>query len=276
MILWRSLLSKLEIIFCVNALIPFSGVRKGQRIILSACILLLMAGCAARNVSYRHSPEVRGPELARMGYTIQAGAFAKVENAARLTEVLRGQGVDATYFAAGKRLYKVRIGNYSSRARAQSKAESLRQAGIIQDYYIVSPGEYAAARKDYSRAELGEGLVKTARSFIDVPYLWGGTGIEGGFDCSGLTMTVYQLNGLDLPRTSLAQVEMGSPVARDHLAKGDLVFFHAKNGEKVSHVGIYAGDDLFIHAPGRGKKIRLDSLSGRYFRESFAGGRSYI
>jgi cell wall-associated NlpC family hydrolase len=210
-----------------------------------------------------------------MAYTIQAGAFAKVENAARLTEVLRGQGVNATYFAAEKSLYKVRIGNYPSRTLAQSKAESLRQAGIIQDYYIVSPGEYTAARKGSSRAELGEELVKTARSFIDVPYLWGGTG-EQGFDCSGLTMTVYQLNGLDLPRNSLAQVEMGSPVARDHLAKGDLVFFHANNGEKVSHVGIYAGDDLFIHAPGRGKKIRQDSLSGRYFRERFAGGRSYI
>ncbi|MDP2268840.1 MAG: NlpC/P60 family protein [Deltaproteobacteria bacterium] len=211
-----------------------------------------------------------------MNYTIQAGAFAKVENAARLTEVLRGQGVDATYFAAEKGLYKVRIGNYPSRTTAQSKAESLRQAGIVQDYYIVSPSEYAAARKDYSRAELGEELVKTARSFIDVPYLWGGASAEEGFDCSGLTMTVYQLNGLDLPRTSLEQIEMGRPVARDHLAKGDLVFFHAKNGEKVSHVGIYAGDDRFIHAPGRGKKIRQDSLSGRYFQERFAGARSYL
>lgn len=235
-----------------------------------------MAGCAARHVPYSHPPEVTVKELTRMNYTIQAGAFAKVENAARLTEVLRGQGVDATYFAAEKGLYKVRIGNYPSRTVALSKAESLRQAGIIQEYFIVSPSEYAAARKGSSRADLGNELVKTARSFIDVPYLWGGTDVEGGFDCSGLTMTVYQLNGLDLPRTSLDQVEMGRPVARDHLAKGDLVFFHAKNDGKVTHVGIYAGDNLFIHAPGRGKKIRQDSLSGRYFRERFAGGRSYI
>jgi hypothetical protein len=260
MILWRSLTGKSAIIYCF----------------LPACLLLLMAGCAARKVSYPQPPEVMGKELARMAYTIQAGAFAKVENAARLTEVLRGQGVDATYFAAEKGLYKVRIGNYPTRTAAQNKAESLRQAGIIQEFYIVSPGEYAVARKDRGRAELGEELVKTARSFIDIPYLWGGASAEDGFDCSGLTMTVYQLNGLDLPRTSLLQVEMGRPVARDHLAKGDLVFFHTQNGEKVSHVGIYAGDDLFIHAPGRGKKIRQDSLSGRYYRERFAGARSYI
>jgi cell wall-associated NlpC family hydrolase len=260
MILWRSLLGKSSIIFYV----------------LPTCLLLLMAGCAARNVSYRQPPEVKGKELARMAYTIQAGAFAKVENAARLTEVLSGQGVDATYFAAEKGLYKVRIGNYPTRTAAQNKAQSLKQAGIIQEFYIVSPGEYAVARKDHGSAELGEELIKTARTFIDVPYLWGGTSAEDGFDCSGLTMTVYQLNGLDLPRTSLSQIEMGRPVARDHLAKGDLVFFHTNNGRKVSHVGIYAGDDLFIHAPGRGKKIRQDSLSGRYYQERFAGARSYI
>ena len=260
MILWRFLPRKAAIVACV----------------LHMGLLLLMIGCASRNVAHRQPPEVKVKGLTRMAYTIQAGAFAKVENAARLTEVLRRQGIDATYFAAENRLYKVRIGNYPSRTVAQSQAESLRQAGIIQDYYIVSPGEYAAARKDYSRAELGEELVKTARSFIGVPYLWGGTGVEGGFDCSGLTMTVYQLNGLDLPRTSLAQVEMGNPVVQEDLAKGDLVFFHSKNGGKVSHVGIYAGDGLFIHAPGRGKKIRLDSLSRWYFREHFAGGRSYI
>lgn len=258
--LWRFWSGKLKIIYCV----------------LPASILLLMAGCATRNVAYRPPPEAKGRELARMAYTIQAGAFAKVENAARLTEVLRAQGVDATYFTAAKSLYKVRIGNYPSRTVAQSKAESLRQTGIIQEYYIVSPGEYAAARKGYSRAELGDELVKTARSFIDVPYLWGGVGVEGGFDCSGLTMTVYQLNGLDLPRTSLEQVEVGRPVAREHLAKGDLVFFNIQNGRKVSHVGIYAGDDRFIHAPGRGKKIRYDFLSGRYYRERFADGRSYL
>ena len=244
--------------------------------LLLVCILLPMAGCTTRTVPSGPFPEQRAKELARMAYTIQAGAFAKVENAARLTEILRAQALDATYFAAEKGLYKVRIGNYPSRAVAQSKAESLKQAGIIQDYYIVSPGEYAVARKGYNRAELGEELVKTARSFIDVPYLWGGTGSDGGFDCSGLTMTVYQLNGFDLPRASLAQVEMGRPVARDQLAKGDLVFFQGNRGGKISHVGIYAGNDFFIHAPGRGKKIRLDSLSGRYYREHYAGGRSYI
>jgi cell wall-associated NlpC family hydrolase len=60
-------------------------------------------------------------------------------------------------------------------------------------------------------------IVKTARSFIGLPYLWGGSSPESGFDCSGLAMAVYHLNGLDLPRSSREQFESGSPVERDEL-----------------------------------------------------------
>ncbi len=248
--------------------------RKGRLIALSL-VLLMVAGCAARTPPSRPSPEAGNKELARMGYTIQAGAFARVENASRLTDFLLQQGLEATYFVAGKGLYKVRFGNFPTRAAARERAESLRTAGVIGDYYIVSPDDYAAAKKGYDASGLREDLVKTARSFVGVPYLWGGTDGEQGFDCSGLTMTVYQLNGFNLPRTSLEQAERGSEVVRERLTKGDLVFFQTGR-EKISHVGIYIGDNLFIHAPGRGKKIRTDSLTARYFRECFVGARSYF
>ncbi len=247
-----------------------------KRIILPVCIILILAGCAARTAPYRHLPEAKGRELARMGYTVQVGAFSNVQNASRLTEVLRRQGIEATYFVAEKGLYKVRLGNFLSRTAALSKAESLRAAGFIDDFYIVSPGEYAVAKKEYDGAYLREELVKTARNFIGVPYLWGGADADRGFDCSGLTMTVYQLNGLDLPRTSLEQVEAGFPVARDQLSRGDLVFFRTVGKGKVSHVGVYAGDGIFIHAPGKGKKIRQDSLSAKFYQERYAGGRCYL
>jgi hypothetical protein len=245
------------------------------RVTALVMVVLVVAGCGQRRV-YRPPPK-DGKQLARMGYTIQAGAFSLVENAARLTELLCDHGLDATYFVARKGLYKVRFGNFSSKSGASEKAESLKSAGIIEEYYIVGPDEYAAAkRQQYGTLYLREEIIKTARSFVGVPYLWGGASVDTGFDCSGLTMTVYQLNGLDLPRSSREQYETGIPVEQELLLKGDLVFFATSGDDKASHVGVYAGDGRFIHAPGRGKTIRMDSISGSYFRKKYLGGRSYL
>ena len=190
-----------------------------------------------------------------MGYTIQAGAFANAENGALLTRSLQEKGLDATYFLAGG-LYKVRFGNFPTKELARARAEEIRQAGLIEEFYIVSPEEYPVAKgAESGEAYLREELVRSARSFLGVPYLWGGASMETGFDCSGLTMTVYQLSGLDLPRTSREQFMAGNPVELSSLEKGDLVFF-APGGEKISHVGIYTGNGQFIHAPERGSGSR--------------------
>jgi cell wall-associated NlpC family hydrolase len=88
-------------------------------------------------------------------------------------------------------------------------------------------------------------------------------------------MAAYRLNGLDLPRSSAEQYEKGEPVDRGDLEKGDLVFFSGAGG-KINHVGIYAGDGRFVHAPGRGKTVRYDSLDLPYFRDTYRGARSYV
>jgi hypothetical protein len=217
-----------------------------------------------------------GKAPARLGFTIQAGAFARAENAARLTRFLQETGVLATYFVARRGLYKVRFGNFPTKDLARARAEELRAAGVIAEFYIVSPEQYSVTKRaERGEAYLREELVRTARSFLGVPYLWGGTSAETGFDCSGLAMAVYQLNGLELPRSSWEQFTTGLPVERASLAKGDLIFF-AGEGDKVSHVGIYAGNGLFIHAPGKGKRILTDSIAKEYFSRMFLGARSYL
>ncbi len=212
-----------------------------------------------------------------MGYTIQVGAFAKVENAARLADGLRRRGLNAIYYVSHRDLYKVRFGNYPTREAARQRAERLQATGMIDEFYIVSPDAYAVANQDkYGTSFLRGELVKTAETFIGVPYLWGGNSVDTGFDCSGLTMTVYQLNGLDLPRHSGDQFETGMPVAREELQPGDLIFFHTRGNGKITHVGIFVGEDQFIHAPGTGKTIRRDFLSSAYYRTRYVGGRSYL
>lgn len=240
-------------------------------------VVLFLQACTTRGKQVRPPTRLPKRQLAVMGYTIQAGAFAYVENAVRLTEKLKDQSLDATYFKAGDGLFKVRFGNYATKELARQRALSLRQAGVIEEFYIVRPEEYAVARrKQYGDEYLRQSLVNSARDFIGVPYLWGGISAETGFDCSGLTMTVYQLNGLDLPRHSATQYDAGEPVDRNDLQKGDLVFFKTRGRGIISHVGIYIGNGRFIHAPSRGKNIRIDSLSDEYYGARYVGSRNYL
>ncbi|HOD35301.1 MAG TPA: NlpC/P60 family protein [Syntrophales bacterium] len=247
-------------------------------IFLLLLCLVILGGCAGRvSKPPEKKPAVGKARTYRTGYTVQVGAFTLVENAARLTDSLRRERIDAYYFVYGKGLYKVRFGNFPSRESAHREASRLRSAGVIEEFYVVSPEEYAAARGDIrGDAYLREEIVRTAESFIGVPYLYGGSSPDEGFDCSGLTMAVYDLNGLRLPRSSREQYGSGDAVPRRDLEKGDLVFFSTRMDGRVSHVGVYIGDDRFIHAPGQGKKITIDTLSSQYFERRYVGARTYI
>jgi len=239
--------------------------------------LFLAAGCAERVAVVPKEPLPPGAAIAPMGFSIQVGAFTDLDKAIRLTRSLEGQGVAAYYFRHDSGLFKVRFGNFPSRENALKKAESLLSSGIIEDYYIVGLEEYAVAKaRIYGTKGLRDEIVRTSENFIGLPYQWGGASPEQGFDCSGLTMAVYQLNGLNLPRSSTEQYKLGRPIEREELEKGDLVFFSSSGAKKVSHVGLYRGDDRFIHAPGKGKTIRLDSLSDGYYDSRYSGARRYL
>lgn len=215
--------------------------------------------------------------LKRMGFATQVGAFSRLDNAVRLQERLRNRGIDAYYFRHESGLYKVRFGNHASYAAAREQAEALQRQGLIGSFFIVIPDDYAAARiRKSGRGNLRDELVRTARRFLGVPYRWGGEDRKNGFDCSGLTMVCYRLNGLNLPRNSRMQYRAGRPVGRRQLRKGDLVFFATHGGRRVTHVGIYAGGGKFIHAPRTGKTVRYASLNSPYWRKTFVGARAYL
>jgi cell wall-associated NlpC family hydrolase len=215
--------------------------------------------------------------LTAIRHTIQVGAFSDLNNAVRFTENLQAKGINAYYFRHETGLYKVRFGNYASRKDARNRAEYLNSIGVIEDYYIVGPQDFAArSGQPGDNEQLRNEIVRTAQQYIGIPYRWGGESPRTGFDCSGLTMVVYRLNGLDLPRASGQQWQAGTPVKRSQLAKGDLVFFATAGGRRVSHVGIYVGNGNFLHAPSQGRRIRLSPLSNRYYKSRYLGARSYL
>lgn len=214
--------------------------------------------------------------LADMGFSIQVGAFANLDNAVRLEQVLEARGIDAYYFRHESGLYKVRFGNHASYRPAREEAERLQAQGLIDAFFIVAPEDYSAARiRKSGKGDLRSELVSTARRFIGTPYRWGGT-TDDGFDCSGLTMVSYRLNGLNLPRNSRSQFQAGRWVAKQDLLPGDLVFFATKGGSRITHVGMYIGNGNFIHAPRTGKKVRIEKLSNSFFARTYQGGRTYL
>ncbi len=215
--------------------------------------------------------------LATMGFSVQVGAFSQLENAVRLERVLTSRGIDAYYFRHQSGLYKVRFGNHKNYANARSEAEKMQAQGVIGRFFIVLPESYAAARiKRSGQGDLRAELVTTVHRFIGVPYRWGGEDRRNGFDCSGLTMVSYRLNGLNLPRNSRAQFKAGRYVAKKNLRAGDLVFFATKGGTRVTHVGMYIGGGKFVHAPRTGKTVRVAKLSSSFFKKTYMGGRSYL
>jgi len=242
----------------------FSGCRAGVRVIPPSAPPTTPA------------PAAPSAAVTRTGYTVQVGAFSLLDNARRLAQALNDIGLDAYYFPQGSGLYRVRFGDFPSRDAAVREAERLLEQKLVADYFIVGPEDHPVYRRSLSGEDLREKLVATAESFIGVEYTWGGTSRREGFDCSGLVRAVYQLNGLSLPRSMTDQYQAGTTVARDRLQKGDLVFFSVSPGQPISHVGIYVGENVFIHAPGKGKNVREESLNGRYFKERFFGARAYL
>jgi hypothetical protein len=243
-------------------------------------ILTGLTGCAPRYTPPTEpapAPSACHLQLEKLGFSIQVGAFSQLDNAVGLEERLENKGLDAYYFLHESGLYKVRFGNYRSYTEARSDAAEFRRRGLIGEFFIVVPEDYSVARIQQGGCEsVRNELVRTAKRFIGVPYKWGGTSPEKGLDCSGLTLVVYRLNGLNLPRASFQQYEKGQAVAKTRLQPGDLVFFATRRPKRVSHVGIYIGDGKFIHAPRKGQDVRISNLSSPYYATRYMGARTYL
>ncbi|MFZ7119556.1 MAG: NlpC/P60 family protein [Eubacteriaceae bacterium] len=113
--------------------------------------------------------------------------------------------------------------------------------------------------------DLGSSIVATAKHYIGIPYVRGGSS-PSGFDCSGFTQYVFKQYGINLPRTSGGQGSAGGYVSRSDLKPGDLVIFSG-------HVGIYVGGSRFIHSPSTGGRVEITSLNTAYWRSKYISGR---
>ena len=140
----------------------------------------------------------------------------------------------------------------------------------------VMEGTAAQSSASPSYLENVREVIFYSLSMVGINYRWGGTSPQTGFDCSGLVSHVFrQIAGLVLPRDSYAMARLGKSIDMDELRPGDLVFFNTRRFA-YSHVGIYLGDDRFIHAPSRGSEVEIAELSNGYWRKHFSGARRLV
>ena len=131
----------------------------------------------------------------------------------------------------------------------------------------------ASALKAPTAQGIRQKIITTAKTYIGVPYVWGGSA-PSGFDCSGFVQYVFKAHGITLPRTSKQQWTVGTLISKSSLQPGDLVFFET-GGSGISHLGIYIGDGQFIHASSS-KGVMISSLSNSYWAGAYYGARRVL
>ena len=148
----------------------------------------------------------------------------------------------------------------------------LRLAACVSAPPVATPGTREVVPPvEAPTAHTGAGLVvvRAAESALGAPYRYGGATLQG-FDCSGLTQFAYRSAGISIPRTAAAQQHAAAAVPPDALLPGDLVFF-ATGRNAVDHVGVYAGQGRFVHAPASGRVVSIGYLADPWYAAHFAG-----
>ena len=163
-------------------------------------------------------------------------------------------------------------------AMAEAIKDFQKSCGIKADG-LIGPATYSALLgKDmpdinYGISGLASSIVATSMNYIGVPYVFGGTS-PYGFDCSGYVQYVFANAGISIPRTADVQYEFGTPISTTELVSGDLVFFSTYT-YGASHVGIYLGDNQFIHASSS-RGVTIDSLGSSYWSSHYIGARRIL
>ncbi|MFJ3984599.1 C40 family peptidase [Streptomyces fungicidicus] len=182
----------------------------------------------------------------KLGDARELMAKLTAEEKARLAAIERKKQEEADRKAA----------ELAERQKAQEEAAATQQeSGTSGSSESSGSATSPSASTDSSYAAKAEKAIAFARAQIGKPYVWGATG-PGSYDCSGLTQAAWKAAGVTLPRTTYDQVDAGTTVPVSQAQPGDLVFFY----DDITHVGIYIGNGMMIHAPKPGAYVREESV----------------
>ncbi len=166
--------------------------------------------------------------------------------------------------------------SFSSYTQASSKNDPFDDIVDLQLAYqqlILNQSNQSQQKRFQQRKnELTKRATLIAKKQLKIRYRWGGTTPKKGFDCSGLIQYSFKKANISLPRTAASQYKKTKRIPLAEMQSGDLIFFHTQRRKrvKVNHVGIYLGNNQFIHAPRRGKAVTIAKLN-RYWKGKIVG-----
>ncbi|RPI34670.1 MAG: peptidoglycan endopeptidase [Nitrospiraceae bacterium] len=179
-------------------------------------------------------------------------------------ELMEINDMDSPSLKSGQKLYLEEI--------QPDLAELQNKEILIKNLEVEM--QKASESEEFSERSFPDKLTLFAKKLLNIPYKFGGNSFLG-IDCSAYVKKVYGLLGIDLPRTAREQYNEGEAIDKEELSVGDLVFFRTY-ASFPSHVGIYLGNNLFIHASSKGKKVKVDNLDAPYFVKRFIGAKRLL
>jgi cell wall-associated NlpC family hydrolase len=205
-------------------------------------------------------------------------AFYTVKNGDTISTIARKTGVPAKQITALNNIHptSLRVGRKLILEKSNASSENGPTNEDDEDEDTEESGDTAKLKKDLQKQEelLGKWsspderqlFVKVATGFLGAPYRLGGVSLKG-IDCSAFVRKIYLIFDIELPRNARAQSKVGMSIDREELVEGDLVFFRTR--KPLGHVGIYIGNNEFVHASSTRKVIRIDSMETPYFQKRF-------
>jgi peptidoglycan DL-endopeptidase LytE len=251
--------------------------RKHHTAIICTIIAILLGslcGFAKEKTSPKQKRTARGKTsgiyVVRQGDTL----YRIASNRGTTAEALKSQNnLKSNLLKIGQKLIIPTSGK-SAALPIESKAASATKKPQAAPQKPI-PVQIANQNENSEDQSLRYRVVEAGFQFLGVRYHRSGESVKSGFDCSGLVKTLFSKFNIELPRTSREQFQQGEKIDRDQLEVGDLVFFSSK-GNNPTHVGVYVGDNKFIHAALKAKQVIVSDLSKIWYSMRYLGARRVI